>query len=170
MVLLSAAFGLCLCGTPQLASGADTVSPLSVYEETKISTSTTIPSLLVSNYASQVFSSPFQTHGAIPSSTDPKYDNADARNRAYDQAFQQDARDRDAAYGKMAVLKREQALQEVQQNRRALGLDGDGDVRPRVGDAKVAGMASLKEYLLEQDPSTLTPEEFQVYQRMKGVQ
>jgi len=70
----------------------------------------------------------------------------------------------------MIAVKRDQALQDVQKNRKALELDGDGDVRLRVGEAKVAGMASLKEYLLQQNPSTLTPEEFQVYQRMKGEQ
>jgi len=46
-------------------------------------------------------------------------------------------------------------------------LDGPGDVRPRVGDERVAGMASLREYLLGQDPDTLTPEELRVYQRLK---
>ena len=88
----------------------------------------------------------------------------------FQQAFEQDAHDQDAYDGKMIVRKRDQALMDVQLNCKALGLDGEGDVRLRVGEEKVSGMASLKDYLLEQDPSTLTPEEFQVYQRMKGEQ
>jgi hypothetical protein len=177
LILLSAAFWLCLCGAPQLASAAadiNTASPFTsiVSEQAKITstdTSTTTSPSSISNYFSRVVSSP--TYGAKPMPTDSRFDNADARNRAYDQAYEQDARDRDAYYGKMAMLKRERALRDVSQNRRALGLDGDGDVRLRVGEKKVAGMASLKEYVLQQDPSTLTPEELKVYQRMlKGEQ
>lgn len=176
LVLLSVAFLLGICGsTPQLASAAEDVADAASSPTTSIEsegaktsgtdTSTTARPSGISNYFSQVFSSP--DYGANPRLTDSRFDDKDSRNRAYDDAFQQDARDRDAYYGKMAMLKRERALQEVSQNRKALGLDGDGDVRPRVGDEKVAGMASLRQYLLQQDPSTLTPEELKVYNRMK---
>jgi hypothetical protein len=167
MILMSAAFGLCLCGTPQMASAADadprTESQLLIANE-ETTTSTSTPTS-ISNYFSQVFQ---QTPGATP--LPAEFDNAKARNRAYDQAFEQDARDRDAYYGKMAALKREQAFQNVRENRLALGLDGDGDVRSRVGEEKVAGMSSLKDYLSQQDPSTLTPAELKVYQQMQDGQ
>ena len=41
---------------------------------------------------SQVFLSPFQSKGTTPLLTDSRFNIADARNRAYDQAFEQDAR------------------------------------------------------------------------------
>lgn len=182
MVLLSASLLLGLCCTPQPASAAEaeTVANLPIVTElTKIggtsgtstaSTTTAPPADSgIANYLNQVFT--YENGGATkPVQMDPKLDSKEARNRAYDQAFEQDARDRDAYYGKMAMLKREKAIQDVQENRRVLELDGDGDVRPRVGDEKVAGMGSLKEYILQQDPSTLTPEELKVYRRMKGEQ
>ena len=104
---------------------------------------------------------------STPYRRDPTYDSKEARNRAYDAAFEQDARDRDAYYGRLAMEKRQRAEEDVAQFRRGLGLDGQGVVRPRVGDERVAGMASLNEYLLQQDPATLTPEELKVYQRLK---
>ncbi|KAL7539013.1 hypothetical protein ACHAXR_008957 [Thalassiosira sp. AJA248-18] len=179
--MLSAAVLLGFCGSPQLASAAEVdtaANDLPTTTEIRGTTGTTSTSMTttappasssrgVANYLNQVFS--YENNGiSKPVQMDPKLDSKEARNQAYDQAFQQDARDRDAYYGRMAMLKRERALQEVNDNRRALGLDGDGDVRPRVGMEKEAGMASLKEYLLDQDPSTLTPEEFKVYQRMRN--
>jgi len=127
----------------------------------------------ISDYLGRVFASPNNNNrdegffNAMPAPTDPTYDSKEARNRAYDAAFEQDARDRDAYYGRLAMEKRRRAEEDVAQFRKQLGLDGPGDVRPRVGDEKVAGMASLKEYLLQQDPATLTPEELKVYQRLK---
>ena len=127
----------------------------------------------MADYLGRVFASPNNNNrdggvfNAIPAPTDPTYDSKEARNRAYDAAFEQDARDRDAYYGRLAMEKRQRAEEDVAQFRRGLGLDGQGDVRPRVGDERVAGMASLKEYLLRQDPATLTPEELKVYQRLK---
>ena len=131
------------------------------------------PPTSVADYLGRVFASPNTndpnkgSYNAVPAPTDPQYDTKDARNRAYDAAFEQDARDRDAYYGKLAMEKRRRAEEDVARYRRELGLDGTGDVRPRVGDERVAGMASLKEYLLRQDPATLTPEELKVYQRLK---
>ena len=131
------------------------------------------PPTNVADYLGRVFASPNNNNrdggvfNAIPAPTDPTYDSKEARNRAYDAAFEQDARDRDAYYGRLAMEKRQRAEEDVAQFRRGLGLDGQGDVRPRVGDERVAGMASLKEYLLRQDPATLTPEELKVYQRLK---
>ena len=137
-----------------------------------LSTATERPTS-ISDYLGRVFASPNNNNrdegsfNAIPAPTDPTYDSKEARNRAYDAAFEQDARDRDAYYGRLAMEKRRRAEEDVAQFRKQLGLDGPGDVRPRVGDEKVAGMASLKEYLLQQDPATLTPEELKVYQRLK---
>ena len=124
------------------------------------------PPISVADYLGRVFASPNTndpnkgSYNAVPASTDPQYDSKDARNRAYDAAFEQDARDRDAYYGKLAMEKRRRAEEDVARYRRELGLDGTGDER-------VAGMASLREYLLRQDPATLTPEELKVYQRLK---
>ena len=109
------------------------------------------------------FLSPFQTPGAIPSATDPRIDDADARNRAYDDAFDQDKRDRDAYYAKMALQAREKKAQQLKEQRQSLGLDYP-DSGPRFGDAEVASMASLKKYLLEKDPATMTPAEFREFQ------
>ncbi|KAL7501421.1 hypothetical protein ACHAWT_010700 [Skeletonema menzelii] len=103
----------------------------------------------VSNYIRQVFGSPLV--GATPNTptkpvpTDATYDTREARNRAYDEAFQQDARDRDAYYGQMAMRKRQETDQNVRQYRETLGLDGKGDVRMRVGEERVQGLASLRE-------------------------
>lgn len=103
----------------------------------------------VSNYIRQVFGSPLVGNTpdtpAKPAPTDEKYDTREARNRAYDEAFQQDARDRDAYYGQMAMRKRQEANQNVQQYRESLGLDGTGDVRMRVGEERVQGLSSLRE-------------------------
>ena len=131
------------------------------------------PPISVADYLGRVFASPNSNdrdrglYNAVPAPTDPQYDTKEARNRAYDAAFEQDARDRDAYYGKLAMEKRRRAEEDVARYRRELGLDGTGDVRPRVGDERVAGMASLREYLLQQDPATLTPEELKVYRRLK---
>jgi len=135
----------------------------------------------VADYLSKVFASPNRGEGnynAAPTPTDPAYTSKEERNRAYDEAFERDARDRDAYYGRLAAEKRRKAEEDVGRYRRELGLDaarpgapggeGGGDVRPRVGDERVAGMASLREYLLRQDPATLTPEELRVYQRLQG--
>lgn len=102
----------------------------------------------VPNYIRQVFGSPLV--GAtpnIPTKPTPtdEYDSREARNRAYDEAFQQDARDRDAYYGQLAMKKRQEKIQNVQQYRESLGLDGKGDVRMRVGEERVQGLASLRE-------------------------
>ena len=174
-ILVSAALGLSLIsGIPLLANAEEDTSTHHSLDSLLISNEETNPSsstgLSISNYFGQVFQSPYQTPGAIPVPTDSKYDSKEVRNRAYDEAFERDARDRDAYYGRMAAAKREQAAQEVKRNREALGLDGPGDVRMRVGEEKVAGMASLRAYLLEQDPSTLTPAELEVYERMKAAQ
>jgi len=131
------------------------------------------PPTSVADYLGKVFASPNSNNpdggifNAVPVPTDPRYDTKEARNRAYDEAFERDARDRDAYYGRMAVEKRRRAEEDVARYRRELGLDGPGDVRPRVGEERVAGMASLNEYLLTQDPAKLTPEELKVYQRLK---
>ena len=103
----------------------------------------------VPNYIRQVFGSPLV--GATPNAPtkptpiDATYDTREARNRAYDEAFQQDARDRDAYYGQMAMRKRQETEQNVRQYRESLGLDGKGDVRMRVGEERVQGLASLRE-------------------------
>ena len=103
----------------------------------------------VSNYIRRVFGSPLVGNTpdapAKPVPTDEKYDTREARNRAYDEAFQQDARDRDAYYGQMAMRKRQEVNQNVQQYRESLGLDGTGDVRMRVGEERVQGLSSLRE-------------------------
>ena len=112
------------------------------------------------------FLSPFQTPGAIPRATDPKFDDRETRNRAYDDAFDQDKRDRDAYYAKMALQAREKKMEELKARRAELGLD-IVDAGPRFGDEKVADMASLRSFLLEQDPSTLTPAELQARERLQ---
>lgn len=175
----SAVFGLLICGglcTSQIVNAAEVVDPSLVNKEGAITISTikitsAAPTTSLSSYFGQVFRSPSSLIPAIkPIPTDPKFDNAEARNRAYDEAFEQDARDRDAYYGKMILDKRDAALQTVSRNRQDLGLDGAGDVRLRVGEDKIAGVSSLKEYLLKQDPATLTPAELRVYEQMKDTQ
>lgn len=180
----SAVFGLLICSgscTSQIVNAAEVVDPSLVNKEGAITIPTqTIPTTKItsaapttslSSYFGQVFRSPSSLIPAIkPIPTDPKFDNAEARNRAYDEAFEQDARDRDAYYGKMILDKRDAALQTVSRNRQDLGLDGAGDVRLRVGEDKIAGVSSLKEYLLKQDPATLTPAELRVYEQMKDTQ
>ena len=103
----------------------------------------------VSSYLRQVFGSPLvgsiPVTTAKPMPTDSSYDTREARNRAYDEAFQQDARERDAYYGQMVLRKRQETNQNVQQYRESLGLDGKGDVRMRVGEERVQGLASLRE-------------------------
>jgi len=125
-------------------------------------------SLLVATYASEgsgglPFLSPFQTPGAVPQ-TDSKFDDREARNRAFDEAFDQDKRDRDAYYAKMALKARETRITEMQQRRAELGLDAE-DAGPRVGE-KEADLKSLKKYLLQKDPSTMTPAEFKEFQQI----
>lgn len=150
-----------------------TGSNLPALSTSTLSVAAAEPPTSVADYLGRVFASPNNNdrdrgnYNAVPTPTDPQYDSKEARNRAYDAAFEQDARDRDAYYGRLAVEKRRRAEEDVARYRRELGLDGTGDVRPRVGDERVAGMASLKEYLLRQDPATLTPEELKVYQRLK---
>ena len=186
-----AASALCLLSLSRAAWAVDCDSttdsfPATCTSSTYISRSSDLPAFStftlsaaaepptnVADYLGRVFASPNNNNrdggvfNAIPAPTDPTYDSKEARNRAYDAAFEQDARDRDAYYGRLAMEKRRRAEEDVAQFRRGLGLDGQGDVRPRVGDERVAGMASLKEYLLQQDPATLTPEELKVYQRLK---
>ena len=179
MTVSSAVFGLLICSglfTSQIVNAAEVLDPSLVNKEGAITIPTTkitsaAPTTSLSSYFGQVFRSPSSLIPAIkPIPTDPKFDNAEARNRAYDEAFEQDARDRDAYYGKMILDKRDAALQTVSRNRQDLGLDGAGDVRLRVGEDKIAGVSSLKEYLLKQDPATLTPAELRVYEQMKDTQ
>ena len=136
--ILSSAFGMCLIGsmltTPQLSNAADDK----------------LPGLSITNYAKQVFGSPLvgSTPGISsnqPIQIDPKYTTREERNRVYDEAFQQDARDRDAYYGQLAMKKRQEAEKSVTQYREQLGLDGKGDTRMRVGEERVEGLASLRE-------------------------
>ena len=106
--------------------------------------------MTVSNYIRQVFGSPLvgtapNNTPAIPVVTDDKINTREERIRAYDEAFQQDARNLDAYYGQMAMKKRQETNQNIQQYRESLGLDGKGDVRMRVGEERVQGLASLRE-------------------------
>ena len=150
-IFLSAAFGMCLIGgslmTPQLSNAAAELS-------SDTTTTTTLPGggMSITNYARQVFGSPLV--GSTPGTSannkpaqiiNPKYTTREERNRAYDEAFQQDARDRDAYYGQMAMRKRQEADESVSQYRESLGLDGKGDTRMRVGEERVEGMASLRD-------------------------
>ena len=166
-MILTSAFGICLIGglaTPQLANAseaeaeaADAYTSASHSGTVLIAAAdniktTTLPgiSVVVTNYARQVFGSPLVgstpgTSANKPVQTDPKYNSREERNRAYDEAFQQDARDRDAYYGKMAMRKRQEADQSVSQYRESLGLDGKGDTRMRVGEERVEGMSSLRD-------------------------
>jgi len=136
--ILSSAFSMCLIGsmltTPQLSNAADDK----------------LPGLSITNYAKQVFGSPLvgSTPGISsnqPIQIDPKYTTREERNRVYDEAFQQDARDRDAYYGQLAMKKRQESEQSVTQYREQLGLDGKGDTRVRVGEERVEGLASLRD-------------------------
>lgn len=43
------------------------------------------------------------------------------------------------------MRKRQETNQNVQQYRESLGLDGKGDVRMRVGEERVQGLASLRD-------------------------
>ena len=107
--------------------------------------------MTVSNYIRQVFGSPLvgtapNNTPAIPVVTDDTINTSrEERNRAYDEAFQQDSRNLDAYYGQMAMKKRQETNQNIQQYRESLGLDGKGDVRMRVGEERVQGLASLRE-------------------------
>lgn len=107
--------------------------------------------MTVSNYIRQVFGSPLvgttpNNTPAIPVVTDDTINTSrEERNRAYDEAFQQDARNLDAYYGQMAMKKRQETNQNIQQYRESLGLDGKGDVRMRVGEERVQGLASFRE-------------------------
>lgn len=152
---------------------ADCNVPVPAVSSTSTLSAAAEPPTNVADYLGRVFASPnlnnrdMGYYNAAPAPTDPQYDSKEARNRAYDAAFEQDARDRDSYYGRMAVEKRRKAEEDVARYRKELGLDGPGDVRQRVGGERVAGLASLKEYLLRQDPATLTPEELRVYQRLR---
>jgi len=81
---------------------------------------------------------------------DPKYDDKEARNRAYDEALDRDQKERDAYYAKMALQAREQKAKDALRRRQELGLDVE-DAGPRFGDEKVADLKSLKRFLLEQE-------------------
>jgi hypothetical protein len=174
LFLLLASSYWCGCGSPQLANAA---SPDQQYhnvaqEQRLTPASSASHSLLVAAYSSQgsgglPFLSTFQTPGAVPQPTDAKYDDRDTRNRAYDEAFDQDSLDRNAYYAKMALQAREKKMLEFKERRAELGLDGV-DSGPRVGDEKVADMASLKKYLLQKDPSTMTPAEFNKFQQLQN--
>ena len=129
---------MCLIGsmltTPQLSNAADDK----------------LPGMSITSYAKQVFGSPLvgSTPGISsnqPIQIDPKYTTREERNRAYDEAFQQDSRDRDAYYGRLAMKKRQEAEQSVSKYREQLGLDGKGDTRARVGEERVEGLASLRD-------------------------
>ena len=157
-IFLSSAFGMCLIGsslvmTPQLSNAAELSDNTRVIErqqQAKTSNKQQQEIKSVTNYARQVFGSPLvgSTPGLSstkPVPTDPKYTTREERNRVYDEAFQQDARDRDDYYGKMAMRKRQEADQSVSQYREKLGLDGKGDTRMRVGEEKVQGMSSLRD-------------------------
>jgi len=181
-MFLSSAFGMCLIGslvmvTPQLSNAAELSDNTRVSDTgasfliaatdiAKTTTTTTIPGSSITNYARQVFGSPLvgSTPGLSstkPVQTDPKYTTREERNRVYDEAFQQDARDRDTYYGKRAMRKAQAADQSVSQYREKLGLDGKGDTRMRVGEEKVQGMSSLRDLkadynLSQQDDSSST--------------
>ncbi len=135
----------------KIASAAVTTAATTTAFSNDASAATTAAAdddMSVPNYIRQVFGGPLV--GATPNTpTKPKstdeYDSREARNRAYDEAFQQDARDRDAYYGQLAMKKRQETIQNVQQYRESLGLDGKGDVRTRVGEERVQGLASLRE-------------------------
>ena len=107
--------------------------------------------------------STFQTPGAVPN---PSSNDKDTRNRAFDDAFDQDKADRDAYYARMALASREKKMLELQARRAEIGLDAI-DAGPRVGDTDVASLASLKQYLLQKDPATMTPAEFKEFQALK---
>ena len=133
--IFSSAFSMCLIGsmltTPQLSNAADDKLPgLSI-------TSLAFGSPLVGSTPGISSNQPIQI--------DPKYTTREERNAAYDEAFQQDARDRDAYYGRLAMKKRQESEQSVTQYREQLGLDGKGDTRTRVGEERVEGLASLRE-------------------------
>ena len=113
------------------------------------------------------FASPFQFPGAAPAVPPPtgggggKTTKAEreARLRAYDEAFQQDARDRDAYYGRIVVEKRAKALQEARERRDEMGVDAPG--------SRFAGPATLEDLtrdLLQRDPATMTAAEYQEFQ------
>ena len=160
---MAACFG-CVFGFPQLTNaewyhpGYDNHDYVVLEQpwttSTKITTTSPTP-FLVATYASQgsgglPFLSPFQTPGAVPQPMDPKYDDKEARNRAYDEALDRDQKERDAYYAKMALQAREQKAKDALRRRQELGLDVE-DAGPRFGDEKVADLKSLKRFLLEQE-------------------
>jgi len=162
-MFLSSAFGMCLGSlmTPQLTNAIEqadintgirnTGTAIMIAADGNTEAATTkLPGMSITNYAKQVFGSPLvgSTPGISsnkPIQIDPKYTTREERNRAYDEAFQQDARDRDAYYGQRAMKKRQEAEQSISTYREQLGLDGKGDTRTRVGEERVEGLASLKE-------------------------
>lgn len=154
--VLSVAFVCALSCGPQIASAAEAdVSPGDVFASWFSGPGRASPSTYAGQGSGGVpFLSPFQTgSGSIPQA--PAVDNREARNRAYDEAFDQDKRERDVYYAKMALQAREKRMTEFENSRRELGLDVAG-AGPRFGDEPVADMASLKKYLLEKDPSEMT--------------
>ena len=160
------------CSSPNLANADQSyLDARQGYTPTSTTISSRSNTLFLATYSDEgsggmPFLSPFQTPGAIPRATDPKFDDRETRNRAYDDAFDQDKRDRDAYYAKMALQAREKKMEELKARRAELGLD-IVDAGPRFGDEKVADMASLRSFLLEQDPSTLTPAELQARERLQ---
>jgi len=162
-MFLSSAFGMCLIGSlisPQITNAVEQtdlnrdisnagMSIMIAADDTETAT-TKLPGMSITNYAKQVFGSPLvgSTPGISnnkPIQIDPKYTTREERNRAYDEAFQQDARDRDAYYGQLAMKKRQESERSVTQYREQLGLDGKGDTRVRVGEERVEGLASLRD-------------------------
>jgi len=162
-MFLSSAFGMCLVSliaTPQLANAIEqadinmgirnTGTALMIAADDTETTTSKLSGMSITNYAKQVFGSPLvgSTPGIStnkPIQIDPKYTTREERNRAYDEAFQQDARDRDAYYGQMAMKKRQESEQSISTYREQLGLDGEGDTRMRVGEERVEGLASLRD-------------------------
>ena len=141
-----------------------------ILEQSRTGCASSSSSLYLATYASEgaggmPFLSPFQTPGAVPLPTDSKYDDREARNRAFDEAFDQDKRDRDSYYAKMAIQSREKKMAELKARRAELGLD-TVDAGPRYGDEKVEGLQSLKTMLSAKDPSTMTDAELKEYQQL----
>lgn len=176
LFLLSA---LWLSGSPMVAKAASIpdqqqYNPIVVQKQSTLLPACTSTSVLTANYASEgsgglPFLSTFQTPGAVPRPIDDRLDDREARNRAFDEAFDQDKRDRDAYYAKMALQKREKTAMELKARRAELGLDVE-DAGPRFGDEKVAGMASLEKYILEKDPDTMTPAEMKKFLQLQQQQ
>jgi nitrogen regulatory protein PII-like uncharacterized protein len=179
LAIFVSSFLLAACASPQLAQASSPDDATSFFVasnnqqyEQRLATSS---NLLAVDSQGLPFASTFQLPGAVPDVSLPKRGGGgdfqadrDARNRAYDEAFQKDARDRDEYYGKMALQKKEQALVELQERRGKMGLDDAGS-----RFANVATMDSLTQYLMQKDPTTMTPaefKEFKILQRKAELQ